>query len=218
MKKLTIILLTLALLATPFAGNLRSIAAQEKQTASVSLAPQANLLSDDFESYSPSSAFPAGSWINHNSGGSAWSIVSDAGNQKARQTAAATCIISNGNAAWTNYRVSAKIKAVALGLRHGIMARFTTTSAYYSLYIRTTTGGSKVFELNKRSGSSNVVLGNLTLPSNAFNVGEYYKLTLDVDGSTLKAYFNDELKLERTDDDCRRRQSLPSPNRSNRSR
>jgi hypothetical protein len=168
--------------------------AQKSKTAKVLNAPEAVLLADDFESYA---SFPAGSWVNNNSS-AVWTIETD-GSKVARQSAALTSIVSNGNFAWTNYRVSARVKPQALGFRNGIIARFTSSSAYYSLYLRSTaTGGTKVIELNKRVGGSNVVLQTASVPITA---GTFYKLTLDVDGSSIKGYVNDELKVQATDAD-----------------
>jgi len=171
-----------------------SAIAQASWSAKILAAPQAVLLADDFESYA---TFPAGSWVNNN-GSSVWSIETD-GSKVARQTAAVTSLASNGNFAWTNYRVSARVKPQALGFRNGLIARFTSSSAYYSLYLRhTSTGGTKVVELNKRVGGSNVVLQTVSVPIVA---GTFYKLTLDVDGSSIKGYVDDVLKVQATDVD-----------------
>lgn len=157
--------------------------------------PSANLVADNFESYEVGSAFPTAPWTNHNSSAT-WSIATD-GSKVARQSGAVSNLISIGNTAWTDYTVSARIKTHALAYRSGIFGRFTSTSAYYSLYIRTSAGGTKVIELNKREGSANVVLGNVTVP--AIVIGEFYKLTLSMQGSSIKGYLNDELKLDFTD-------------------
>ena len=157
-------------------------------------APLAVLLADDFESHA---SFPAGSWVNNNSS-AVWSIETD-GTKVARQSATLTSIVSNGNFAWTNYRVSARVKPNALGFRNGVIARFTSSSAYYSLYLRhSTTGGTKVIELNKRAGGSNIVLQTVSVPIVA---GTFYKLTLDVDGTSIKGYVDDVLKVQATDAD-----------------
>jgi hypothetical protein len=167
---------------------------QKTRFVKLSKTPLAVLLADDFESYA---SFPAGTWVNNNSS-SVWTIETD-GSKVARQSAALTSIASNGNFAWTNYRVSARVKPNALGFRNGIIARFTSSSAYYSLYLRhTASGGTKVVELNKRAGGSNIVLQTVSVPIVA---GTFYKLTLDVDGSAIKGYVNDELKVQATDAD-----------------
>jgi poly(beta-D-mannuronate) lyase len=191
MKKTIFGLLALAV----FLSQIQLLAlAQRSKSARVLSAPQAVLLADDFESYA---SFPSGTWVNNN-GSAVWTIETD-GSKVARQSAALTSIVSNGNFAWTNYRVSARVKPQALGFRNGIIARFTSSSAYYSLYLRhTSTGGTKVVELNKRAGGSNVVLQTVSVPITA---GTFYKLTLDVDGSTIKGYVNDELKVQATDAD-----------------
>ena len=168
---------------------------QKTRLTKLSKTPLAVLLADDFESYA---SFPAGTWVNNNSS-SVWTIETDGATKVARQSAALTSIASNGNFAWTNYRVSARVKPNALGFRNGIIARFTSSSAYYSLYLRhTASGGTKVVELNKRAGGSNVVLQTVSVPVSA---GTFYKLTLDVDGSAIKGYVNDELKVQATDAD-----------------
>ncbi len=194
MKKSINGFLLLAVFLSQFTGFAVSVRAQRLKSAKLSLAPQAVLLADDFESYA---SFPAGTWVNNNSS-SVWTIETD-GSKVARQSATLTSIASNGNFAWTNYRVSARVKPHALGFRNGIIARFTSSSAYYSLYLRhTATGGTKVVELNKRSGGSNIVLQTVSVPVTA---GTFYKLTLDVDGSAIKGYVNDELKVQAIDAD-----------------
>jgi poly(beta-D-mannuronate) lyase len=181
------------LILTAFLSQM-TVWGQKPRLAKTLAAPAAVLLADDFESYA---TFPAGSWVNNN-GSAVWTIETD-GSRVARQSAALTSIVSNGNFAWTNYRVSARVKPQVLGFRNGIIARFTSSSAYYSLYLRhTASGGTKVVELNKRVGGSNVVLQTVSVPLTA---GTFYKLTLDVDGSSLKGYVNDELKVQATDAD-----------------
>jgi poly(beta-D-mannuronate) lyase len=193
MKKVTKVLVTLTFLLVSIVVNISFGVAQSDK-----LSPQAILLADDFESYSTSSSFPAGSWVNHNSSTAVWSIIND-GTQVARQTSATTNIISNGDTAWANYKVSARVKAAALGFRHGIIARFTNTSSYYSLYLRSTsTGGTKVIELNKRNAAGNNVLQTVTIPIAA---GVYYKLTLEVNGSNIKGYVDDVLRVQVADTD-----------------
>lgn len=194
MKKSIYGFLLLAVFLSQFTGLNASAQAQRLKTAKISLAPQAVLVADDFESYA---SFPAAPWVNNNAS-AVWTIETD-GSRVARQSATLTSIVSNGNFAWTNYRVSARVKPNALGFRNGIIARFTSSSAYYSLYLRhTATGGTKVIELNKRSGGSNIVLQTVSVPITA---GTFYKLTLDVDGSAIKGYVNDELKVQATDAD-----------------
>jgi L-fucose mutarotase/ribose pyranase (RbsD/FucU family) len=198
MKKSIYGFLILAAFLSQICGFVVTTRAQKSKTAKISSAPQATLLTDNFESYSTAAPFPAGSWVNHNSSTAVWSIVAD-GSQAARQTAATTCIISDGDSAWTNYTVSARVKASALGFRHGIIARFTNTSSYYSFYLRSTsTGGTKVIELNKRTAAGNNVLQTVSVPISA---GVYYKLALEVDGSTIKGYVDDVLRVQVTDAD-----------------
>ena len=157
--------------------------------------PTSVLAADNFESYAEGSLFPTAPWTNHNSAAT-WSILTD-GSKVARQSGAVSNLISIGNTAWTDYTVSARIKTHALGYRSGVFGRFTSTSAYYSLYIRTSTGGTKVIELNKREGSSNIVLGTVTVPTVV--IGEFYKLTLSIQGTSIKGYLNDELKIDVAD-------------------
>ncbi|HVE60110.1 MAG TPA: chondroitinase-B domain-containing protein [Pyrinomonadaceae bacterium] len=198
MKKSIIGFLITAAFLSQICGFAVTARAQKLKTAKILTTPQATLLTDNFESYQPASPFPAGSWVNHNSSTAVWAITTD-GTQVARQTAATTCIISNGDTAWTNYTVSARVKASALGFRHGIIARFTNTSSYYSFYLRSTsTGGTKVIELNKRTAAGNNVLQTVSVPIAA---GVYYKLALEVDGSTIKGYVDDVLKVQVTDTD-----------------
>ncbi len=198
MKKSTFGFLILAAFLSQIFGFVVVGSAQKPKSAKILTASLATLLTDDFESYQTSSPFPAGTWVNHNSSTAVWAIMAD-GSQVARQTAATTCIISNGDSAWTNYTVTARVKASALGFRHGIIARFTNTSSYYSLYLRSTsTGGTKVIELNKRTAAGNNVLQTVSIPISA---GVYYKLALEVDGSTIKGYVDDVLRVQVTDAD-----------------
>lgn len=178
-----------AILMTAFLVGSLSVSAQKQVNAT---APQAVMLSDDFESYS---TFPAGNWVNNNSS-SVWTVEQEA-SKIVHQSAVQTSIVSIGNNAWTNYRVSALVRSNVLGIRSGIMARYTSSSSYYSLYLRSTsTGGTKVLEINKRIGSTNNYFPPVSVPIVA---GTFYKLTLEVDGSNIKAYVNDELKISVVD-------------------
>lgn len=182
----------LLLFVSLFSGFL---AITEARAQSKAVAPSAVLVADNFESYAEGSAFPTAPWTNHNSSAT-WMIATD-GSKVARQNGAVSNLISIGNTAWTDYTVSARIKTHALTYRSGIFGRFTSTSAYYSLYIRTSSGGTKVIELNKREGSANIVLGTVTVPTVV--IGEFYKLTLSIQGSSIKGYLNDELKIDVSD-------------------
>lgn len=198
MKRSTIFVVVMMLNLTTL-GVLYPIFAQNTQNKGKNLIPNAVIFSEDFESYEVGSTFPTAPWINHNSSTSVWSIEADGGSKTARQSAAVTAIISAGDTAWTNYTVSSRVKMHSLGTRAGVIARFTTTSAYYSLYIRTSTGGTKTFEVNKRTSAGNNPLGNVSVPDVV--IGNYYKLSLEVNGSSIKAYLDDVLKLEFTDAD-----------------
>lgn len=117
MEKTTLFLITLCILLMPIKGNVFSVAAQDAKSAETSVALQTTLLTDDFESYSTASPFPAGSWINHNSGTSVWSIVSD-GTQAARQSAAHITLANNIVGGSTNplYRIiTAPITSIFAG-------------------------------------------------------------------------------------------------------
>ena len=197
MKNTTIWAFALALFLMPYAG---SVWAQTAKAYGSVLIPNTVLLADDFESYPIASTFPAGTWVNHNSSTSVWSIVDDGGSHAARQTSAATVLISNGNTAWTDYKVSTRVKPTALGFRNGIVGRFTTSSAYYRLYLSSTASGStKNIVLEKRVGSSNVGMQTVPLPTMA--AGTYFKLTLEMVGSNIKGYVDDVQKIQVTDTD-----------------
>lgn len=195
MKRTSAIILTHVALLVLFSGIWNFAAAQKRVNREISASPEAVILSDNFESYAVGSTFPAGTWANSNSA-AVWSIQSD-GSNIARQSGAVTSIITNGNTAWTDYSVSGRVKFHALGYRSGVIGRFASTSAYYMLYIRTTAGGSKVVELSKRVNSTNTPLNALTL--NTLAVGTFYKLTLEMNGSEIKGYVDDTLRVQATD-------------------
>ncbi|MDT3428831.1 hypothetical protein J2Z22_004425 [Paenibacillus forsythiae] len=145
----------------------------------------ANLFSDDFESYS---GFPSGSWL---SGNGSWSIVTD-GTKAARQSSTGnTFIATAGEASWTDYTYSAKVKVGATNVRNGIVGRYADSNNYYFLILY----NGNVLLNKKESGSTS------TLQQTAFtaDTSTFYELKLEISGTSVKGYVDGVLKVQATD-------------------
>lgn len=150
--------------------------------------PNTVLFTDDFESYS---TFPATPWTDHNPSTTTWGTVLEAGGQSVRQsttTSSTTAILSVGDTAWSNYSVSSRVKAGVTGYRVGVIGRLTSTQAYYRLFISFSTATPRLV-VEKRVGGSNVTMTSVNVSGLA--VGQYYKLTLSMNGSTIKGLIDD---------------------------
>ncbi|MGE5549053.1 MAG: chondroitinase-B domain-containing protein [Bacteroidota bacterium] len=149
----------------------------------------ATLLSDNFQSYT---SFPSGSWTNPTANGS-WTIATD-GDKVAKQTDtnSETYIVVNGNAAWTNYTYTARVKPGSSATRHGIIARYKDNKNYYFLVLK---DGSKVYLYKRVNGSD----ASLNYTSFSYNTSTFYELKIELNGMSIKGYVNGALMVSATD-------------------
>ncbi|HEY0944472.1 MAG TPA: MBG domain-containing protein [Opitutaceae bacterium] len=151
----------------------------------------ANAVFDTFENGS------ADGWV---SDGGSWSVSSDAGSQVYRQTNPGLTAVRSVRAdtLWTDQVVEADVTLRTVSGTNrffGVLARHgATPNNYYYLVLRTNNS----IELKR---IVNNVAANVAPPVTGFpvTVGTTYRLRLEVIGSTLKGYVNDELKIQGTD-------------------
>jgi 3-keto-disaccharide hydrolase len=138
--------------------------------ATVTSAEAATVFTADFES-------GAGGW---SKSGGTWSVVAD-GSQTLRQTNAGSENARDfaGDAAWTDYTVSARVKPLAFssGGFAGLLARAKSSTTFYRLALLP--GQAQLQAVN--SGSV-TVLGSV---SRTVTTGNWYALSLSVSGSTI---------------------------------
>jgi len=127
--------------------------------------------------------------------GGTWSVTADGTKVFSQSTTSGDALASAGNVTWTNYTVEAEVKPVSFNSTGGfakLLARYTDPANHYYLLLRS----NNVLEMRKLVGGVKT-----TLASKSFSVapGVWYKLKLEVVGSSLKAYVNDTLQLSVTD-------------------
>src|SRR5690349_2294407 len=132
-------------------------------------------LSDDFEDGN------ASGW---SKSGGTWAVVAD-GTQVLRQSDAASTLAREfaGDSSWTDYTVTAKVKAVSLtgdGATAGIAARAGGAHQFDRLVLAPNTA-----RLEEVRGSTVTVLGSKTLTSAASG---WHTLRVDVSGGTVTGY------------------------------
>ena len=99
-----------------------------------------------------------------------------------------------GGETWTDYRVTATMR-IHMAKAGGIGARAGGMRRYYALLV----GGDGVVRLIRRVNET-VVLGAAPL---AGGLDEQHRLTLEVDGSTIRGTVDDGPAIEATDDALR---------------
>ncbi|MFP2924067.1 fibronectin type III domain-containing protein [Pyxidicoccus sp. 3LG] len=168
------------------AGNVSPVS----NTVSVTTPPATGttLLADGFESYS---SFPAGGWTNASGNGS-WTIVTD-GTRAARQQASssATYIVTAGQAAWTDYSLSARVKTGATSVRNGLVARYVDANNFYFLLLH---NGNVV--LHKKVSGSTQTLQSVPF---AASTSAFYTLKLVIRGTSIQGYVDGVLRVQGTD-------------------
>lgn len=124
-----------------------------------------------------------------------WSVVSD-GSQVYRKSGTSEGRTHAGQMSWSNYSVSAKMKADSFGGARRIMlaARYQDGNNYYAASLYNSGGGR--LEIRKKIGgtSTTLVQKNYTLSE-----GTWYNVRLEVNGSNIAMYVNNVLELQTTD-------------------
>jgi pectate lyase len=146
----------------------------------------AALLSDDFKDGK------ANGWSRS---GGRWSVTTDANHVYRQAKSKATAYSYTGKSTWTDYTVQAKAKVIKFsgpGRSFGIVARYTSTNNYYYLSL----SNANQLRLGKRSSKGSAVLASKTV---RVSKGTWYTLKLEVTGTTLKGYVDDQLQLTAVD-------------------
>jgi pectate lyase len=145
----------------------------------------APLLTDDFEDGNSTGWTTAGTW----------SVVTDGSKVFKNTNDSGLGIASSGSTAWNDYSVEARVKPLSFNGASRFMAiygRFTDTNNSYYITLR----NGNILEIKKLVAGTAILITAKTYP---VSVGTWYKLKLEMTGSTLKAYVNDALELAATD-------------------
>ncbi|NMO20886.1 DUF1565 domain-containing protein [Pyxidicoccus fallax] len=146
------------------------------------------LLSENFES---ATSFPSAGWTN-NSGNGSWAVVTDGTRAVQQQSAtSATYIVTAGQATWSNYTLSARVKVGSTGVRNGLVARFVDNNNFYFLVLH---NGNVVLS-KKVSGSTTTVQ---SVPFTA-STSAFHTLTLVVSGTSIQGYVDGQLRVQGAD-------------------
>jgi hypothetical protein len=124
-----------------------------------------------------------------------WSVISDGSRVLEQSTTSGDALLSAGDVAWRDYAVSAEVKPVSFNSSGGftkLLARYTDPLNHYFLLLRS----NNVLEMRKLVGGVKTTLASKSL---SVAPGVWYKLRLEVAGSSLKAYVNDTPQLSVTD-------------------
>ncbi|QNK56998.1 sugar-binding protein [Paenibacillus sp. PAMC21692] len=121
--------------------------------------------------------------------GSGYAVVTEGGTKTLKYTytsgSSTTKYVAAGDSAWTSYSVEARLRNGNEDNATGLHARYANANNFYGL--RLDLKNDVVYLLRVVNGSSNVLdSAPMTLSVNTF-----YKLRLDVDGSSLTGYVDD---------------------------
>jgi polygalacturonase len=165
--------------------------AQAATTQTADLAPTAGppTFSTDFEHNSAAGWTPS---IGQ------WEVVDDEGNKVYAAISGEESRAHAGDAAWTDYRVQARVKVVEFGgeNRAYVCGRYKDGNNYYaaSLYNRDEGG---MLELRKKLDKKT---RNVTTKPLELSEGKWYQIALEMQGNTIRVYVDGELQLTATDD------------------
>ncbi|MDG4833848.1 hypothetical protein O7627_31735 [Solwaraspora sp. WMMD1047] len=149
-----------------------SAAATTTPDQQLAAAPAASLFTDDFEDGD------AAGWTR---GGGFWSVLTEDNTRVYRQRSTRSASrVTAGEAGWTDYSVTARVKPTALGTASSsvaLLARVQSNTSYYYLSLR-----SGSLELGRVSSGQTTVLAST--PATA-TLGGWHQLRLAVQGSTI---------------------------------
>lgn len=149
-------------------------------------AEAASLFSDTFENGS-------GNWT---ATSGTWTVTQDGGSNVYAQTSSSEGRTSAGSSSWSNYSVQADVKVENFNgsNRTYVAGRYLDGNNFYAASISNSSGGK--LELRKKVGGSTTTLATADF---AVTTGVWYKIKLELDGSSLKMYVNDSLQLTASD-------------------
>ena len=146
----------------------------------------ATLFSDDFED---------GNSTGWTTSGGTWSVATD-GSRVLRQSGTSSDARARaGSSSWTNYTVTARVKATAFNGSNrfvALLARTQSNTSYYYLALRS----NNVVELKKLVGGSSTTLASAPF---SLSLNTFYSLSLTVNGSSLSGRVNNGTPLTATD-------------------
>lgn len=145
------------------------------------------LFSDDFEN-------GAGNWATQDGN---WSVVSDDGSNVYYQSKATEGRSWVPNLSWADCSVQARVNVVDFNgsNRVYVCARYKDGNNFYAASLTNSSSGGKL-ELRKKVNGSTTTLASKTY---RLKTGAWYDVKIEVRGSQINMYVNDELQLTATD-------------------
>ncbi|SFF31676.1 pectate lyase [Paenibacillus algorifonticola] len=150
-------------------------------------ASAAALLEDGFDS-------GAGNWT---ATSGSWSVVQENGNAVYSQSGTSEGRTSAGSQSWTDYAVEADVKIVDFkgSTRTYVAGRYLNGNNFYAASLYNSSGGT--LEIRKKVSGSTTTLASKT--NFGLAAGVWYKVKLEMSGTSIKLYVNDQLELSATD-------------------
>ncbi|MFC5469025.1 fibronectin type III domain-containing protein [Cohnella suwonensis] len=164
------------------ANNLSAASAQASATTLTSVAPP--LFVDDFES-------GAGQWTSVAGTAADWSVVAEGtGHVYSQSSASGQHIVTAGDAAWTDYAVSADVKRTA-GNEAAILGRVAANNKFYQLHVDGTSWS--VFKNDQNTWTE------LARGTYATNASDYNNLKMKFVGNQIQVYIDGQHQGTATD-------------------
>jgi hypothetical protein len=135
----------------------------------------------------------ASGWSTQNG---SWSVVQDNGNYVYYQSSSDEGRAWAGSSSWTNYSVEADVKIVNFNgsNRAYVAGRWQDGNNFYAASLYNSSGGK--LEIRKKVNGST---STLTSKSYALTTNKWYKVKLEMSGSTIKMYVDGVLQLTAND-------------------
>lgn len=140
--------------------------------------------------------FESGSSEDWNIEKGSWSIVSDSSKAFKSTSTSSEGRAIRGDKSWDNYVVEGELKLDNDNSSNKayLCGRYMDTNNYYGVGISTKNGGS--IELKKKLAGKSSVLKSKNV---SINAGTYYKIKIEMQGSQIKVYLNNEQLFDVTD-------------------
>ncbi|MGG4142512.1 LamG-like jellyroll fold domain-containing protein [Paenibacillus algorifonticola] len=150
-------------------------------------ASAATLLEDSFDG-------GAGNWT---SSSGSWSVVQDSGNAVYSQSGTSEGRTSAGSQTWTDYAVEADVKIVDFNgsTRTYVAGRYVDGNNFYAASLYNSSGGT--LEIRKKVSGSTTTIASKT--NFGLATGVWYKVKLELSGTSIKLYVNGQLELSAAD-------------------
>jgi pectate lyase C len=157
--------------------------------AAIYPASAATIFSDNFDDGN------ANGWSTQNG---SWSVSQDNGNYSYYQSSSNEGRAWAGNASWTNYSVEADVKIVNFNgsNRAYVAGRWKDANNFYAASLYNSSGGK--LEIRKKVNGSTSTLTSKAFP---LTTNKWYKVKLEMNGSTIRMYVDGVLQLTATNSD-----------------